>query len=386
METADVVIVGAGLVGLSVAYHLTEQGVRDVALLEREPSFGQGSSGRSAGGIRLQYAHASSIRLSQYALAMFQRFEDTFGVSAGYDPCGYLFVTASEDRWRAMQEAAALQQAMGVPVETLTPDEVARRFPYVRLDGLVGGTLGLADGVADPYAVMQGWDKALRARGVRLYYGRPATGIRVAEGRISAVDTPLGPIATRVVVNAAGPYARQVGDMAGAVVPVDPYRRAVYVTGPTDALPSRMPMTLEFETTSYVRREGVSILMGMSDPNEPSSFNTHLDTATLERLVETVTRWVPALQEASVMRGWAGLYEVTPDNNPILDSADAYDGAMGPQGFFVAAGFSGHGFQHAPGAGRVLAELIVGRPPFVDLSPFRWDRFGQGSARESFVI
>ena len=385
MDTADVVIVGAGLVGLSTAYHLAERGIRHVVVLEREPSFGLGSSGHSAGGIRLQFGLASNVRFSQYGIQMLKEFDTRFGVSASFNACGYLFLTRDPRRWSMMQEAADLQRSLGVAVETLDAEEVRRRFSYVGIDDLAGATFGPHDGVADPFAVMYGFSRRARELGVRILYGREVTAITMERHRITGVDTRGGPIASPIVVNAAGPYARVVGRMAGVEVPVVPYRRAVYVTAPTEALPRRMPMTLDFDTTSYVRREGESLLLGMSDPTEPSGFDCALDEASLIRLIEAVTGWVPELQHTSLMRGWAGLYEITPDDNPVIDGA-ATAGQPMPEGFYIAAGFSGHGFQHAPAAGRALAELIAGQVPFVDLSPFRWARFHDALRSEPFVI
>lgn len=385
MDTADAVIVGAGLVGLSIAYHLVEQGIRDVVVVERESSFGQGSSGRSAGGIRLQFGLASSIRFSQYGVQMLQEFEDRFGVPASFNPCGYLFLTRDPGRWAVMQAAAELQRSLGVEVETLGAEEVRDRFPYVMMDDLAGATFGPQDGVADPFAMMYGFSRRARQLGARILYGAEVTAITVERHRITGVDTSGGPIASPIVVDAAGPHARAVGDMAGVAVPVDPYRRAVYVTAPTDVFPRTMPMTLDFETTSYVRREGESMLLGMSDPTEPSGFDTTLDQDSLIRLIEAVTRWAPSLQRTSLMRGWAGLYEITPDHNPIIDGAPTAGWQL-PEGFYIAAGFSGHGFQHAPAAGRALVDLICGQPPFVDLTPFRWARFQESLQPEPYVI
>ncbi len=380
-EKADVVIIGAGLIGLSVAYHLAAKGVRNIMVLEKEASWGQGSSGRSAGGVRLQFGHPSNIKLSQYGLDMYLHFEELFGISASVDQCGYLFLTRDPTRWEKLLQIVAIQQSLGVPVETLSSQEVHYRFPYVQMDALVGATFCATDGTADPGAVAYGFARSCTALGVQIRNNEEATAILTNGGRVVAVKTSDGAISTPIVVNAAGPYARVVGRMIGLEIPVDPYRRQIYVTTPTDALPSRMPMTLEFETTSYLRREGASILFGMSDPDEPSSFNTNTDQSSLAKLVDALVQWVPAMSQASLMRGWAGLYEITPDDSPIIGTVP------GIEGIYLANGFSGHGFMHAPGAGRALAELIIGQSPFVDLSPFAFERFtGRRQIEEPFII
>lgn len=377
----QVVIIGAGLVGLSTAYCLARKGFKDVVVLEREATHAQGSSGRSAGGVRLEFSNPSSVRFSQFGLDVFQRFQDEFGISAGFKPCGYLFVTSRPATIEALRGPLAMQHQLGVPSELLAADEVRRRFSYIDLPDLAGALYGPQDGVGDPAAVAYGYIRRARELGVTVRFGETVTGIETEDGRVTAVTTPHGRIETRVIVNAAGPQARAVAHMAGVDLPVLPYRRSVYVTGAFDALPTAMPMTLDLDTTSYLRREGRSILLGMSDPDEPSSENVETDRDALEKIVSTVLPWVPALETAAIMRGWAGLYEVSPDDTAIIGPVD------GLEGFYCANGFSGHGFMHAPATGRVMAELIAGEEPFVDLGPFRLSRFQDRSAtREQLVI
>lgn len=367
--------------GLSIAYHLVERGVRDIVLLEREPMWAWGSSARSAGGVRLEFSHPSSVRFSQYGLEMFHSFEDLFGISASFNPCGYLFVTRDSQRWNIMVELAAMQRTLGVPVETLTPDDVRVRYRYIHMPDIVGATFCGLDGVADPGAVAYGWMRRAQTLGVEIRLNAQVTQITQSGGRVTGVVTQDGTVIhAPVVVNAAGPQARSVGALAGVALPVDPYRRSVYVTDTFSGLPPEIPMTLEFENTSYIRREGRSILMGMSDPLEPSSENVETDQESLEKLVGTVLSWVPALEKASIMRGWAGLYEVSPDGTAIIGEADSLPG------FFYAVGFSGHGFMHSPAAGRVVAELITGEAPFVDLTPYARERFQHQTTHETFVI
>ncbi|MHB1610915.1 MAG: NAD(P)/FAD-dependent oxidoreductase [Sulfobacillus sp.] len=380
-ETREVIIIGGGLVGLSIAYHLVERGVRDIVLLEREPMWAWGSSARSAGGVRLEFSHPSSVRFSQYGLEMFHSFEDLFGISASFNPCGYLFVTRDPQRWNIMVELAAMQRTLGVPVETLTPDDVRVRYRYIHMPDIVGATFCGLDGVADPGAVAYGWMRRAQTLGVEIRLNAQVTQITQSGGRATGVVTQDGTVIhAPVVVNAAGPQARSVGALAGVALPVDPYRRSVYVTDTFSGLPPEIPMTLEFENTSYIRREGRSILMGMSDPLEPSSESVETDQESLEKLVGTVLSWVPALEKASIMRGWAGLYEVSPDGTAIIGEAASLPG------FFYAVGFSGHGFMHSPAAGRVVAELITGEAPFVDLTPYARERFQHQTTHETFVI
>ncbi|MGC8489546.1 MAG: NAD(P)/FAD-dependent oxidoreductase [Clostridia bacterium] len=380
-EQHDVVIIGAGLVGLSTAYQLAQRGIRDVVVLERAQTHAQGSSGRSAGGVRLEFSHPSSIRFSQYGLQVFDRFEEEFGISPSFHACGYLFLTSDRARWEALLTVAGMQRDCGVPVETLHAEAVRDRFSYVDLPALAGGLYGPRDGVGDPAAVAYGYIRRARDLGVEVRFGVTVTGIDTEAGRVTGVRTTAGRMDTPVIVNAAGPQARAIGLMAGIDIPVLPYRRSIYVTGPFDGLPAEMPMTLDLDTTSYLRREGRSILIGMSDPDEPSSENVETDRDALEKIVSTVLAWVPALETAAIMRGWAGLYEVSPDDSAIIGPVEEL------QGFYCANGFSGHGFMHSPATGRVISELIAGEEPFIDIAPFRLSRFKDRAATpEQLVI
>ncbi len=380
-DTRDVIIIGGGLVGLSVAYHLAEKGVPRIAVLERDAMWARGSSARSAGGVRHEFFHPSSVRFSQYGFKMFRDFEAQFGISASLNPCGYVFLTRDQQRWNTMVELASMQRSLGVPVEILTPDDLRRRYGYIHMPEVVGATFCGQDGVADPGAVAYGWARRARELGVQIRLHAEVTAITQSDGQVTGVVLQDGTVVKApVVVNAAGPQARYVGALAGIALPVEPYRRSVYVTSAMTALPTEMPMTLELEHTSYIRREGRSILMGMSDPSESSSECVETDQESLEKLVGTVLSWVPALEQASIMRGWAGLYEVSPDDTAIIGEAKSLPG------FYYAVGFSGHGFMHSPAAGRVVAELITGETPFVDLTPFALERFQYPTTRETFVI
>ncbi|MCY0907744.1 MAG: FAD-binding oxidoreductase [Sulfobacillus thermosulfidooxidans] len=380
-DNADVIIVGAGLIGLSIAYHLASKGISNVIVIDKEGVWGHGSSGRSAGGVRLEFSHPSAVKFSQYGLEMFRHFEDIFGISSSFNACGYLFLTRDASKWTVMQNLSLMQQALGVPVKCLSPQEVASQFSYVQMEGLVGGTFCADDGIADPGAVLYGFARRAIDLGVTIRLDEQVTGILMNHNHIAGVKTTKGIVMGGVVVNAAGPYAAAVGQMAGVEIPVRPYRRSIYVTTPFSKLPQTIPMTLELETTSYLRREGDSILLGMSDPHEPSSYHTDVDHQTLEKLIDTILRWVPNLAEASIMRGWAGLYEVSPDDTAIIGEVPEIPG------FYMANGFSGHGFMHSPATGRVIAELIMGEEPFVDLTPFALARFNADRPTpETFVI
>jgi sarcosine oxidase subunit beta len=373
-DTAEVAIIGGGIMGASAAYHLALRGCMDAVILEKD-LLAQASTGLSAGGIRQQFSHPANIRLSQEAVSVFERFEETFGVEIDFHQVGYLFLAQSEAVWQEFQTNVQVQRAHAVPVEVLQPDEIRYRWPYLHVDDLRGGTFCPRDGYADPYTAAMGFAKSARRLGVRIEEQTKVTSIQVVGGRVQGVDTTSGSIAAPVVVNVAGPWGGEVARMAGLDLPVQPYRRQVFVTRAFPPIPKPVPMILDIEPAFYFRGEGPSVLMGMSDPDEPTSYNTHVDYAFMERVIDAAIHRAPILEEAEILRGWGGLYAITPDDNPIIGPLPGADG------LYCAIGFSGHGFQQAPTVGRILAELILDGTTDFDLSPFAYDRFGKLRAK-----
>ncbi|MFA5027126.1 MAG: FAD-binding oxidoreductase [Candidatus Methylomirabilota bacterium] len=369
-DTADILIIGAGVVGCSIAYHLAVAGQRKVVVVERD-LICSGSSGLAAGGIRLQFASALNIRLSQEALASFKRMPEELGIDPGLRQVGYIFLATTEAEMALFTRNVALQQSLGVPVQALSPAEIGRLVPQVRLDGILGGTYCPADGYAAPYEVTMGYAAAARKRGVRILEQRPVTGIRLAGGRVAGVETREGPIHAPLVVNCAGPQAGLIGQMVGLDVPVKPYRRQLFTTRPLSEFAAEPPLTIDYHRNWYFRGEmGGCLFSGPKD--EESTFNTNVDWEHLAESVEMALVRLPILAEAEIHKGWAGLYEITPDSNAI----------MGPvaelPGFWVAAGFSGHGFQHGPITGQLMAELLLTGTSRIDVTALGIDRFRTG--------
>jgi sarcosine oxidase subunit beta len=380
-HTADVVIIGGGCMGASVAYHLSRLGLTDVLLVERETQLGTGSTGRNAGGVRHQFSHEANIRLSIESIQLLERFGEEVGFPADLHQDGYLFLLSSEASVDVFRRNVQLQRHLGVDVEWLGPDDAARLAPGLAVDGVQAATFCARDGIADPNGVTVGFAKAAQIAGVTIERNAEVTGIHVEAGRVTAVATTKGHVKTPVVVNAAGPHARVIGAMAGVTVPVDPYRRHIFIAQATGTVPASRIMVIDFETTFYFHREGAGLLFGMGDPDETPTFDTTVQWDFLPKVVDVAIERLPALRDAAVSHAWAGLYEVTPDANPLI-GAD-------PQvsGLFVIAGFSGHGFQHSPAAGRILADLIADRDPAFDLSPFAPDRFARGRpAGERYMV
>jgi sarcosine oxidase subunit beta len=378
-DRAEVVIIGGGIIGASTAHHLARRGLGDVVLVEKD-LLAQASTGLSVGGIRQQFSHPANIKLSQESVRVFERFEQEFGVDIKFRQAGYLFLARKEETWREFLRSVKTQQRLGVPVETLAPGEISRRWPYLNVEDIVGGTFGSKDGYADPYLVTMGLAASARKLGVTIEELTKVTEIKTAGGRVSGVGTTRGPISCFRVVNAAGPWAAEVARMAGLDVPVRPYRRQVFMTTPFDAIPKPVPMIIDQDAAFYLRGADPGLILGMSDPDEPSSFHLHVDREFMEKVVDAAIHRVPVLEAARILRGWAGLYEITPDDNAIIGEIPALPG------FYCACGFSGHGFQQGPAVGRILSELIVEGSTAFDLKPFAYDRFVKRTEGERKVV
>jgi sarcosine oxidase subunit beta len=373
MRSADVVIIGGGVMGCSIAYHLAKQKVH-ILLLEREPRLASGSTGRCSGGIRHQFSNPANVQLSIASIRKLKAFADELDCEIDLHQDGYLFLITREESLRHFSESAAVQNALGVSTEILPVAKLAELVSHINLEDVLAGSYCREDGVADPHSVTLGYARKARQLGAEIALRTEVVEIKKERSRITAVCTPAEQIATSLVVNAAGPWSATIGEMAGVLVPVHPYRRHVFITHGFPEVPQNRLMVIDFDTSFYFHREGDGVLMGMSDPDEPSSFCDTVDWEFLDRVTDVGVRRYPPLAKASVRRAWTGLYEVTPDANPILGEAPQLSG------FFLATGFSGHGFMHGPVVGELLADTILRRQPQIDISGFSLDRFSRGIA------
>lgn len=380
-RTADAVIIGAGIMGCSIAYYLASRGVKDIVVLEQD-QIARGATADAAGGIRLQFSTETNIRLAQVSLEVWEHFPELFGTEIGLRQQGYLFLLTTEDEVKTFRANSALQESLGVPVRWLDPAEIGALNPAVRVDDVLGATFCPRDGWADPYSATTGIARAARQLGVEIREETAATGFVIEGDRVRGVRAGDEVISTPLAIICAGPHSRGVGELAGVDIPILPYRRMSFITEPFDAVPATVPMTIEFRSGLYFHPESHGFLFGMANPDDPPGFNKTVDDEWMMRTVEALCARAPAFEEARVMRGWAGFYEITPDDNPLLGWIDEVEGLA------VAAGFSGHGFMQGPAVGMCMAELITeGRATTVDISAFAPSRFREGRlAQEHNVI
>jgi sarcosine oxidase subunit beta len=383
-ESADVVIIGGGIVGSSIAWHLTEAGCKNVLVIERETHQGKGSTGKSMGGVRAQFATAVNIRMSLYSIPFFRTFDERMEYPSGYRPQGYLFVATSSRHMDYLRANGKLQGELGLKsVEQLTPEDVIRMVPQLRADDIVGGSFCSTDGFVDPYSVMKGFMLRALESGARLWRDVPVTGIDVDGSGVAGVRTTRGSVATRTVVNAAGAWAAHVARFVGIDLPVEPLRRMLVPTEPFDKISEKAPMTIDMATGFHFRPEGRGLLLAWNDPEETAGYNTNFDPAFVEKILTRAVTRVPCLEEVEVnpKRAWAGLYEMTPDHHCIIGPAP------GVPGFFLANGFSGHGVMHSPATGRIIADLIMkGRSDVVDTGAIGLERFTENRLLEEAVV
>jgi sarcosine oxidase subunit beta len=377
-ETADVVIVGAGIIGGSVAFHLLERDPRlRVVVLEKEDEPGTGATSKATGGVRFQFSTEANVRLTQLSYRYFAHDREILGCSVDFLRHGYLFVTTAPATLDQCRQNVALQRRLGVASEILTPGQIQTHLAPLVTSDLVGGSFCADDGSADPYSMLQGFLSIAKSRGLRLSTGHPVTALVTAGERATGVRTPHDDWSAPIVIDCAGPHADEIGAMAGIDIPSRPYRRQVMVTEPLPILPDVFPLIVDLDTGFYVHRQGRSaVLMGGTDKDIKPGHDTAVDWDAFGAVFRAAALRVPPLADAQVMRAYAGVRDLTPD----------YHGILGPApkapGLYVACGFSGHGFMHAPAIGILMTEILLdGRAGSMDIGALSLDRFAAGALR-----
>jgi sarcosine oxidase subunit beta len=379
-KTADIVIIGGGVMGASAAYHLAKRGIKNVVLLEKEEFFGTGATGRCAGGVRYQFSTEINVKLSLESLPMIERFQEETGQDVDYRQCGYLLVATNEKDAQVFQHNVEMQNGLGVQTQLLSGDEVRERLPLMKFEDAIAGTFNPKDGLVDPNGVVAGYVSAAQKLGAKALTRAEATRICVSGDQVEGVETTQGEIQTPMVLNTAGPWAGLVGQMAGVQIPIVSVRRQMFTTNALKEIPADFPFVIDFAQSLYFHREGEGLLIGMSNQREKPGFDQSIDEEFEMENFEAALERMPLLEHASRASHWAGLYEVTPDAHPIF-------GGSPVRGFTICAGFSGHGFMHGPIAGKLMTEYILdGKFSTVDVSMLDLARFEEGRLIKEYNV
>ncbi len=367
---AGVVVIGGGIVGASIAFHLAEAGIDDLVLLERS-ELACGSSGKPIGGVRGQFSDALNVQFAARSLAAYDRFAQRPGADIEFDKVGYLFLLRTSEHVARFEQSIALQHEHGIAARLLSAAESRELCPLADPDAFVAGAFSPSDGHARPTVAAAAYVDAARRRGARAVTDCDVLDVEVRGGEIAAVHTSRGSVRTSIVVCAAGAWSSAIGAMAGVELDVRPIRRQIAFSEPLELAMPRLPFTIDYDSTFYFHNAGDRVLLGMSDPDQAPGFGCDYSEQWLPALRRAAARCAPSLAAVPLSHGWAGLYEMTPDANALIGESQSVGR------FLYATGFSGHGFCHAPAAGEVIRDLVLREAPFVDITPLRAERFAE---------
>lgn len=380
ITTAAVTIIGGGIVGLSIAYHLRERGVDEVVVIERAHC-GSGATLKATGGFRLQFGTDINVRLSLLARSFWRDFADRFARPIGWRERGYLFLATTAAQAAQQERNVARQQALGVPVRLVTPAEAARLSPWLNPDGVLAGTFCPWDATLEIEPVMAALVEDCRRQGIEIREATTVTGVMIEGDRVTGVTTTAGPISTPLVINAAGNEAATIGHLAGLTIPVRGERRQAAITHPFDDYDPAAPLTIDLGSGAYARPgPGGGALIGGGDRGSLDIQGEAVDPAGIDRLRHLVAERFPPLKGLELARAWVGRRPMAPDDHVIL-------GATAVAGLLCACGAGSHGLMHAPAIGRLMAELVVeGTTTSIDISPLSLDRFARGELLGETVL
>lgn len=375
-KTADAVIVGGGIIGTAVAFYLAKSNFGKIILLEKEALLGTGATSKAAGGIRAQFVTKDNIQMSMLSEKLFVKFKEETGHEALFDQVGYMFLVKDDKDVETFNKSYELQKSLGLNVEMLKPEEIGKYAPHVSLDGVQFATFCHDDGLGDPHEFLSGYEKASRQLGVEYMFEAEVKSIETNGEAITSVTTTQGTIETPLVINCAGPFAKEIGKMVGAEVKVEPVRRQIITTGELSFVEPFFPMVVDVSSGLYCHKESKGMLFGWADKDVKPSYDISVDPDYTDTILEKALDLIPQLEEAELANEWAGLYETTPDHRAIIGWEPAV------KGMFHVTGFSGHGFMHAPAAGLITSQILNGKDPEIDISSYRPDRFKMGELVE----
>ncbi len=376
---AQVAVIGGGVIGASIAYHLAREGVTDVVILERSNGPGLGSTGKATGGFRAQFATPINVRLSLLAREMLLRFADDTGVDPGYSQVGYLWLASNDEQLVALRSAQEMQKSEGLSeVVELASDEIKDVNAIITTDGIIGAAFCPTDGYINPLEMLRGYLEAAAGMGVRTMYGTSCNAISTdSRGRVGSIRTTAGEISVDTVVNAAGAWAQGIASLAGLALPVVPLRRQAAYSMPCPAFPSNIPLTIFMEGGFHLRaRLGRALLCWPNPEKEGEPPVLSADDDWIESVASMARERVPLLRDVPIDRSlcYSGLYEMSPDHHAMLGAFPQCEN------MFFANGSSGHGVMHSPAIGAIVADMIVDRAPRLDVSILRPSRFEEGAA------
>jgi sarcosine oxidase subunit beta len=380
-ESYDVVIIGGGIIGAAVAYHLAKKNYGKIAVVEKDQYLGNCSTAKCAGGIRAQFSSEVNVRMSLLSEDRFETFAQEMDAEVQFDQVGYLFVLTNDEQVKTFRTQFEMWKRLGVPAQWLSRDEIKSLVPVLNVDDILAGTFSKKDGIGDPHQFTQGYVSAARKLGVKFLLETEAVGIGVSGDKITTVKTNKGELLTNTVVNAAGAYAHQIAGFLGIDLPVVPIKRQIVTTAPLDFITESFPMVVDIGSGLYTHKESGGLLLGWADKNTPEGFDESVDPEYTDTILMKGLDRIPQLETAEIKTAWGGLYESTPDHHAVIGSSGVYPS------FFHCTGFSGHGFMHAPAAGIVTAELICDEKTSFDISPLSPHRFvGAVLGEEGTVI
>jgi len=378
MKNPEIVIIGGGVIGASVAYHLTTRGVKDVLILEREAEQGKGSTGKATGGVRAQFETEINIKMSLYSIDFFTKFNQLIGVDCGYEPRGYLFFATGENQFDYLKKNVEKQKSLGVKdVETVDRETISEIVKGLNCEDIIGGSFGANDGFINPLGVMEGFTRKAEENGTEVLTETEVFSIGTKNGKVESVETNRRRIETETVVICAGAWARDLAKTAEIDLPVEPLKRQIVWAKSEKDLPENLPMVIDLGSGFHfrpARDSKTEVLFAYPDSDEMPSLNTDFEESFIEKVYERAKYRAPFLAETKIVREKcrAGLYENTPDHHAII-------GGCAIEGLYFCNGFSGHGVMHSPASGRAIAEIILdGKASFLDVSSLSLERFTKG--------
>lgn len=377
----DIVILGGGIMGTSIAYHLAEAGVKNIVLVERN-MLGSGSSAKPLGGVRATFSDPGNIRLGQRSLEAYERFNEKFRTDIGLRQVGYLFLCRNEAELLQVEDSTHIQNHLGGSSRMVSPDEAHRVNPFLNPRALVAASYSPRDGFAQPSRVVQAYAEAAQQLGVRICQDTEILDIDATGGAIRAVHTNRGSIRTCTVICTAGAWSTRLGAMAGVHLPIEPVRRQIGMTPQGLKRLPTVPFTLDLSTTLYFHNYLNGMLLGISNQDQEPGFCREFDYQWLPAFNRAAEIVAPSLAHQDLDVGWAGLYENTPDHNAMIGSSDTVEG------FMYATGFSGHGFLQGPAVGELIRDMYLGRESFMEPEQFSAARFAGelSQVREVHII